>query len=318
MILRRIILLSALLAMFAVPALAYEAGTAGLLFLRLGVGERAAGMGEAYTAVAGDATAIYWNPAGLASLDHTQLHLMHNEWMQSVRVEFAGLAHPTPAGTFSVGLTALNMDEIELREDLPSSEPLGHFSPFDLAFHLGWGRSLPGRVQAGMAVKWVYSRLYEESASGWLMDLGLRHDSAIPGLAMAVALQHFGPSFQYLSESFDAPRTIRFGLAWEKPNLPGDSGLTLAWDLLLLSDGDVSSSDEIGQAKALNARNHFGIEYDWKGLAALRAGYKAGYDSQGLTCGAGTSLGAYDLDYAFHAVSNGLGSAHRFGLSLNF
>ncbi len=40
-----------------------EAGTAGALFLRTGLGARAAGMGEAFTAVAVDASSIYWNPA---------------------------------------------------------------------------------------------------------------------------------------------------------------------------------------------------------------------------------------------------------------
>ena len=169
-----------LIALSTVSVHAYEPGTAGLLFLRLGVGERAAGMGEAYTALAQDATALYWNPAGLARLGTTQIHLMHNEWLQSLRQEFAGVGHPTPYGTFALGVTALSMDDMELREEVPTADPLGHFSAFDIAVHLGYGRSLPYDVDAGVAVKWIYSRLYEESAKGFLFDLGLRHEATIP------------------------------------------------------------------------------------------------------------------------------------------
>ncbi|MEW5796301.1 MAG: PorV/PorQ family protein [Candidatus Zixiibacteriota bacterium] len=40
---------------------------AAVLFLRIAPGSRAAGMGEAYVAIADDATATHWNPAGLGS-----------------------------------------------------------------------------------------------------------------------------------------------------------------------------------------------------------------------------------------------------------
>ncbi|MCB1161089.1 MAG: PorV/PorQ family protein [Candidatus Krumholzibacteriia bacterium] len=306
-----------LLAGGAITAAAYEPGTSGLLFLRLGVGERAAGMGEAYTALAADATALYWNPAGLAAVERTQVHFMHNEWISSVRQEFAGLAHPTRYGTFAVGITGLNMDELELREELPSSEPLGHFSAFDIAVHGAYGRELLPGVQAGLGVKWIYSRLYEENAKGFLVDLGLRHETKIPGLTLGAALLHFGAKFKYVSEEFDAPRTIKLGAAWLAPFHPAEGDVRLAYDLLLLSDSDTSTDADLGASKSLNARNHVGVEYDYQGLAALRAGYKAGYDSQGLSVGAGLRWHQVMFDYAFLAVSNDLGSVHRLGLTLD-
>jgi len=309
-------LLLILLSALPLPALAYEPGTSGLLFLRLGVGERAAGMGEAYTALAADATALYWNPAGLAAVAGSQIHLMHNEWIASVRQDFAGLAHPTRLGTFALGITGLSMDELELREELPSSEPLGHFSAFDIAVHGGYGRTLLPGLQVGLGLKWIYSRLYEENAKGFLVDCGLRHEAKIPGLTLGAALLHFGPKFKYVSEQFDAPRTVKLGAAWLAPAHPAGGDLRFAYDLLLLSDSDTASDAELGESKSLNARHHFGAEYDYRGLAALRLGYKAGYDSQGLSAGAGLSWHQVTFDYAFIAVSNDLGSAHRLGLTL--
>ncbi len=296
---------------------AYEPGTSGLLFLRLGVSERAAGMGEAYTALATDATALYWNPAGLAALERTQVHLMHNEWISSVRQEFVGLAHPTDFGTFAVGVTGLTMDDMERREELPSSEPLGHFSAFDIAVHGGFGRKILENLDAGIAVKWVYSRLDEESAKGFLVDLGIRHEAVIPGLTMAASLLHFGPKFKYVAEEFDAPRTIKLGAAWLAPFAPEDSDLSLAYDLLLLSDSDTESDADLGQSKALNARHHLGAEYDFRRMAALRLGYKIGYDSQSFSFGAGLRWHQFQFDYAFLPVDNDLGNSHRLGVTLD-
>ena len=61
-----------------------------------------------------------------------------------------------------------------------------------------------------------------------------------------------------------------------------------------------------------------GAELDWRGQAALRVGYKSGYDSQGLTAGAGITWQGYTFDYAFQDVGNDLGNAHRFGVGMEF
>lgn len=303
--------------LLAPAARAFEPGTSGLLFLRLGVSERAAGMGEAYTAVAEDATALYWNPAGLAAMTGTQVHLMHNEWISSLRQEFVGVAHPTRLGTFAVGVTGLNMDDMERREELPSSEPLGHFSAFDIAVHAGFGRRVLENLDAGIAVKWIYSRLDEESAKGFLVDMGIRHEAVIPGLTLAAALLHFGQRFSYIDEQFDAPRTVKLGGAWLAPFNPGDGELRLAYDLLLLSDSDTESDADLGESKSLNARHHLGVEYDFRRLAALRLGYRAGYDSQDLSFGGGLHWQQFQFDYAFVPVHNDLGNSHRLGITLD-
>ena len=64
----------------------------GFAFLKLGVGARAMGMGSAYVALADDPTAVYWNPAGLAGAEGAQVVVMHNEWIQDFRQEFAAVS----------------------------------------------------------------------------------------------------------------------------------------------------------------------------------------------------------------------------------
>src|SRR5258705_13679669 len=92
--------LAGLVALAAQPARAQLAlgdqrvGTSSGSFLRIGVGARATGLGESFVAVANDPSAIYWNPAGLASLQHSELLLSHIEWPAEIRYEHAAWALP--------------------------------------------------------------------------------------------------------------------------------------------------------------------------------------------------------------------------------
>src|SRR4029453_7116453 len=66
-------------------------GTSSGGFLKIGVGARATGLGESFVAVANDPSAIYWNPAGLASMQRSEVLLSHVDWP-------AGVPHPHLAG----------------------------------------------------------------------------------------------------------------------------------------------------------------------------------------------------------------------------
>ena len=72
------------------------AGTSGAQFLKLGAGARAAGMSDAFTAIADDAFAAYYNPAGLARMDRPQLGGAHSAMFQSV--SYQSLSFVVPFG----------------------------------------------------------------------------------------------------------------------------------------------------------------------------------------------------------------------------
>ena len=71
-----------------------RAGTSSATFLRIGVGARAVGMGETFVAVANDPSAIYWNPAGLASLQRREIAISHVQWPADVTYEHLTLILP--------------------------------------------------------------------------------------------------------------------------------------------------------------------------------------------------------------------------------
>ena len=80
------LLWSLLITLLPVNAAAGDVGEAGALFLRAGMGARASGMGEAFTAVAEDASATYWNPGAMAAVLGTTLPYIKNKFSQSCRL----------------------------------------------------------------------------------------------------------------------------------------------------------------------------------------------------------------------------------------
>ncbi len=93
-----------------------KVGTTAAAFLEIEAGARALGMGSAYVGLANDITAIYWNPAGLARLNHNAAIFDHSNWLASVSYDFTGLAVQLGgAGALGLSVTALNMGEMNVR-----------------------------------------------------------------------------------------------------------------------------------------------------------------------------------------------------------
>jgi hypothetical protein len=285
-------------------AFAGEAGSAKAEFLRFGMGARASGMGEAYIAVAEDASSVFWNPGAMAPVLGTHLTLAHNEYFISLRYEQAAVTHETEWGTLGFMFTGLYMDDMERRDDVPSDVPLGTFGAYDLAFAAAYSRYIVPNLSAGISLKTIYQRIDESSASGFAFDAGLYHVSRIPGVKFAAVAANLGTPMKFESEEYALPRYVRVGGSYEREVAAIDGRLLFTLDAMFPNDDDV--------------REHIGGEYSYRRMLSLRAGYKAGYDSQGATFGFGVLYREIAFDYAFLPISNDLGDNHRFGLGFSF
>jgi hypothetical protein len=284
-------------------ALAGDSGDAGALFLRIGMGGRASAMGEAFTAVAADASALYWNPGAMAPVLGTNGLAMHNEYFQSLRLEQLALTQETDYGTLGLGFTGLYMDPLERREDVPSAIPLGTFSAYDVAVTVGFARYIYPNLSVGLAVKPVYQKIDETSATGVAFDLGLYHIARIKGVKFAAVIANVGKPMKFEAEEYALPRTIKIGASYERavPRLRGD--LLFTADAVAPNDGEL--------------REHFGLEYAYLDRLFIRGGYKAGYDCYGLTAGLGVEYQKLHLDYAVLFIDNDLGDSHRISLAFS-
>jgi hypothetical protein len=285
-------------------AWAGEPGEAGALFLRFGLGARASAMGEAYIAVAEDASSVFWNPGAMPAVLGTRVTLAHSEYFLSLRFEQAAVTHETSWGTFGFMFTGLYMDDMERRDDVPSAIPLGEFGAYDVAVAVAYGRYITPNVAVGVSLKPVYQRIDELSASGFCVDAGIYHVSRIPGVKLAAVAGNLGFPMKFDTEEFALPRYVKVGGSYEAEVAALDGRVLLTLDAMFPNDDGV--------------REHVGAEYAYRRMFALRAGYKAGYDSQGATFGFGVTYREMNFDYAFLPVSNDLGDSHRFGLGFSF
>jgi hypothetical protein len=287
----------------AVPvASSAEEGTTGLAFLKLGVGARAIGMGDAFVALGGDASSVYWNPAGAVQVDNIDVVLMHSEWFEGIRYEFAGGVHSDGQQAFGLGLLGLYTDEIEEREEDPLAEPIGTFLVFDFSITGTYARRLTERFDVGASVKYLNETIDEDSAGGFAVDVGTVYRVPVaPGLSAGIAVQNLGPQMKFKVDGFDLPALMRAGAALEIPVEALNGDLTLVGDALVpISDGDV--------------KIHSGLEFEYARILALRFGYRTGWDNQNVSYGVGAKVQNFRLDYAYVPFYSDLGATHRISL----
>ena len=276
------------------------AGQTGLAFLKLGVGGRATGMGEAFVATADGAYATYWNPAGLSFVSESQAAFTHTQWIQGISNEFIAFAFPAFRGTIGLSVYSSNVGGIE-RRNRPSEQPLGSVEAHDLAFGLSYGRALTPSLRAGITVKYLYEKIFIESASGFAVDLGLSFKPLAQPLRLALVAQNFGAMASLGAASIDLPKTIRAGASYFF-NLKSIGGI------LIEVDGVKVVKSEL--------RANFGFELRFKERIALRLGYQTGFEEKSVGAGFGVQFKRYRLDYSYTPFGASLGDSHKFSFGL--
>jgi len=304
---RKFILVSStLLFTLFLPSLSLAAGTSSANFLKISVGPRASAMGEAFSALADDATAIYHNPAGLAQLKMGELYLMHNQWFEGISQEYLALVFLGDRDAFALSVNYLSSGEIERRSSA-TEEPEGIFSSSDGALTLSYARYLTQSFSFGLNLKGIRGQIDNYEATGYAADIGFLYTFSKVNLALVV--QNLGTEMKFKEEAFSLPLTYKAGLALKL--LPD---AILALEVRKEQDTDGLSY-------------HAGAEVYLFNTLALRAGYNSKIAdtelgettslSNGLTVGAGLKLGKLNLDYAFVPYGE-LGNTQRISLGIKF
>ncbi len=154
-------------------------------FLSIGVGARALGMSNAFVSVAGDATAGYWNPAGLLQIEsNLQVALMHTEYFAGIaQYDYGSLAFNTDENS-ALGFSYLRfgVDDIPDTSELIDSEGninydrIRSFSASDNAFILSYARRINENLDIGVNAK-VIRRTAGSFAGAWGfgLDAGVQY-----------------------------------------------------------------------------------------------------------------------------------------------
>ncbi len=234
-------------------SLCFAAGTTSAEFLKIGVGARASSMGSSFCALADDATAIYYNPAGLAQLKKDELYLMHNQWFQGINQEYLVLAFPRQNSSFAFSVNYLSMTEIEKRSSA-TSKPEDTFTSSDGALTLSYAKAFNENLSIGINLKGIREVIYNLEATGYAIDLGLLY--TFPRINLALVIQNIGTEIKFKEKAFPLPLTYKVGIA-----------IKVLKNIILTLEGKKEKDADISY--------HFGVESYLFNLLALRAGYNS-------------------------------------------
>lgn len=260
----KILIIVALVGLFFQTNSLYAQGEAAVPFLLLAPDSRAGGIGESGSGLSDNSAAIFWNPAGIAFLDGTELSITHSNWLPQFKLDlfydYLTFRHYVPSigGSVTSSVTYMNYGEF-VRTASNSPDPIGTFRSFDAALTLGYATKLSPSWGIGGNLRLIHSRLSDkgtELEEGKGVATTVSFDVAamwrpqslpIPllgnlgkKLSMGVNLSNIGPKIYYIDQeqADPIPTNFRLGIAMRLLDLDYNSlTYTVDFSKLLVDKG---------------------------------------------------------------------------------
>ncbi len=309
-------------------------------FMRIGVGARPMAMGGAFTALASDATAFYWNPAGLAHEKHITVHFDHVPMFDGLAQYNTAHVSMAVNRNMTVGLSWMRHGE----DDIPrygelqgtrldrltdprlrsDGEPEGFFGNnenailftlgradyFDLYFNVGMNQyRIPLELYMGFSGKYIIHNLDDKSGSGQGVDAG--------AILRIVSDKYYrGMAKSWFGIAFSAQDISRTSITWNTDSNNADLVQTLYRAGVAASHLMVGLRTRItltaDQEFGFYDDYHAGTEFEFFNMLSVRAGYYL----ENVTAGAGLRFKGYSIDYAF--IPHDLANTHRISGTFRF
>jgi hypothetical protein len=302
-------------------------GTTAVPVLQIPMSARAAGMGTSFTAVASDASALFYNPAGMARLNAHEIDFSFASGQGETSIQNFAYAGPTPFtgisgnGYTSVGANLLysksgtiEVNRLAANGALASAESVSAGS--DLVFSGGYAERVgmtPIEMRdatyqidhyMGVAGKYVRSTIVDKTGVGLAADIGYLVHSPEAGWSFGLSGLNIGGKIKYSDTRESLPATLRGGFAWQ-------GGVPSVHNIIASVDGDYLVDEREWHANV-------GLEYFWVKTFGFRVGYQIHREDAGLTAGFGLRWkGRFLLDYAW-GLAKVLNNQHRITVSYRF
>ncbi len=296
------------------PAFSGGPGSTGDVELKIPVGPRAIAMGQAFVAVADDANAVYWNPAGLNQLGGSMLTAQYDSFISTISYEFLAIA--TKLGNnaaIGLGSKILTTGPPEQAIDSSGNPTTGSVYENYMDIDLSGAYRLSYYFDVGLTAKYINKNLSGTSSSTIAFDIGVLYKTPIPHFTAGLNLQNLGPGSTFDQVTDPLPLNLKIGVAYRM----FDDDFTTAFDMNFPNDNAISAN--------------LGGEYWYKNTLVGRFGYQfqgsvdqneVGIGGKaGLYLGAGVKVAAFKdfigLDYAW--TNDGfLGAENLFALDFYF
>jgi hypothetical protein len=284
----------------------------GCGFLDVAAGARACGMGEAFTVLGQDATALFYNPSGIGEIDNRfDLSAGGTQWIADINYLYlAGVVNAGVWGSFGFSLIAPDYGEF-LGTRVDSTAPAGWvetgiFHPHAFCGGVAYAREFTDKFTVGLQAKFVSQHLgnneftldpgrgdslfgtRENEISTLSYDFGLLFYPGFESFAFGMSVRNFSPRVEYEKIGFELPLTFTLGVGMDILDLFGD-----------YPDYSFNIGGDMIHPRDWEEKYYVGGEFGYKDMFFLRAGYKINSSKQGLTAGVGISAAGVKIDYSY-------------------
>jgi len=329
-----------------------RSGQAGAGALLINPYARNAGMWGANSARARGLEAQFLNVAGIAYTRKTELMFNRTSWLSGTGIYLNSFGMTQGIGETSaigIGFVALNSGKIEITTEDQPEGGLGTYQYSAYNVNLSYAKMFSENIFGGFNVKLISEQIPNVVARGVALDAGIQyHTGKYDQIHLGIALKNWGPKMAFQGDGLSRQLTVQHGNNYELTvnnrsgafEMPALVNIGLAYDLFLTKDslGALSKNNRLSLNGAFVSNSFtydnflFGVEYAWKEMLMLRAGY---YYEKGITrpeerrtVFTGSAMGAtielpfnekkstVSLDYSYR-FSNPFAGVHTFGFRVN-
>ena len=196
-----------------------RSGTTAASFLKVGVGGRALGMGEAYATQATDITSMFWNSSGLALNDKMQVFFNHFYYFADMSMDYGAFSLPTNIGTFGAFVTYMGLGSIE-RTTITQPEGTGEIvNANSFAVGVSYSRMLTDRFSIGGNIKYVQETIWHSNATGVAFDIGVLYKAFFKNINVGMSISNFGTSMQMNGRDLLIQHDVNTSFEGNNPNV---------------------------------------------------------------------------------------------------
>jgi tetratricopeptide (TPR) repeat protein len=268
-------------------------------FLNFAASARSMAMGGAYVGISDDASATYWNPAGLPQIQRKDFTASYASLYDHTGFSSVNFAQPTvDIGTFGIGIVNLNTSGVPRRDEYGVDD--GEFSTSETALLLSHGIDISRRLSLGSSLKVIHEQVDTYAATGYGLD-GAAMFRVSPAVQAGFVMRNvLAPKLTLRNEADKYPLDVRLGAKWQAMR-----------KLMVGADLD--------KEQGRSTKIILGGEWMFNNVLAMRAGL----NENEITAGIGFKFNDWGFDYAFaYQDSVGgvadLGASHRLGFHFNF
>jgi hypothetical protein len=188
-------------------------GSTSAEFLLLGAGARGAALGGAYSALSTDISALYYNPAGTAQIDHPGAMVSTYSYVDNTRYTWAGVAFPMSGGARTFGFQLGNFG-FSGQPVYTVEQPDGTGGTYSVAQTFAgatYAQNFSDRFSAGVTAKVISDKLGDVTGSAFAFDFGTSFHVSTGGrpVRASFVIQNLGSTMKYSGAPLDVavPRT---------------------------------------------------------------------------------------------------------------